>query len=531
MAANSKAAARPNNKPIIIGGVIIIAVIIIAAVLAIVLTLDTGGDKQLEQARLYAEEGDFDKAVKAYWAAIDEDPKNVDNYLELGRLYEDRNENSKACSVYHIGYRKTDNETLNESYKKLLLLRDDGSTAKKASSGEVSVNSTLAEKFASFTFFDYQQAYGSPSISGFSKDSCVVTYKNIKASFLYKNTEADGDVLDAANKKPRDAKRPYEITLDEAAMLFVGMDDKIDYVQLHSLSLDRLEKTTDPDFGSSIVTFFINNAQYKIECAEDGGISSSAKVRIYPSQFYLVENIEVPDLEGLVDSINLKYPLRGWVCDDNGTPITGAKVTLKRKTGMATVASTETDYDGDYYFTDIPSGRYIITVECSGFKTINRYFEAGDNSPTESDGSYHMEFVMEESGAPDPITFVLEWNAAPADLDAHLIGVSGDNTEVHIYSENLSESDSQGEIASLDRDDLDGYGPETITLTASKGSYLFVVADPNETGTMSINGATVKIYVGNELYAELSVPTDVENVWEVCGVDDGNIQIFNWSGD
>ncbi|MBK6681726.1 MAG: hypothetical protein IPG53_17880 [Ignavibacteriales bacterium] len=65
---------------------------------------------------------------------------------------------------------------------------------------------------------------------------------------------------------------------------------------------------------------------------------------------------------------------------------------------------------------------------------------------------------------------VLDWGDSPRDLDAHLVKTNG----YHISYRNMMVS-ADG-VAKLDRDDLDGQGPETITATSidKNGEYLFL---------------------------------------------------------
>ncbi len=56
------------------------------------------------------------------------------------------------------------------------------------------------------------------------------------------------------------------------------------------------------------------------------------------------------------------------------------------------------------------------------------------------------------------IRIILDWDKSPNDLDAHLVK----DGDYHISYRNKRVADDGA--AQLDRDDMNGYGPETITI-------------------------------------------------------------------
>jgi len=117
----------------------------------------------------------------------------------------------------------------------------------------------------------------------------------------------------------------------------------------------------------------------------------------------------------------------------------------------------------------------------------------------------------------DGMRIVLNWGAEPKDLDSHL-AYSGN----HVYF-----MDKQGDQANLDVDHVDGYGPETITLTQKKSGvkYLYAVHNYSEgdqkgsTSISSISKAKVFVYVGSSLVRTFTPPKGrVGNTWVVFGI-------------
>ena len=90
-------------------------------------------------------------------------------------------------------------------------------------------------------------------------------------------------------------------------------------------------------------------------------------------------------------------------------------------------------------------------------------------------------------------------------------------------------------IARLDRDDRDGYGPETITIKNidDQESYSFYVHNYTHKNKINSNKlsnskASVKVYGDNKLLKIFQVPTNMEGVyWQVFNIDNGQINEIN----
>jgi hypothetical protein len=88
-------------------------------------------------------------------------------------------------------------------------------------------------------------------------------------------------------------------------------------------------------------------------------------------------------------------------------------------------------------------------------------------------------------------------------------------------------------------DDTTSYGPETITLTLNAdvtGTYRYAIHDyTNRSSTisnaLSLSGASVKLYQGNELIKTYNVPINVWGTqWDVFEIDNGVINNLNTMG-
>ena len=121
---------------------------------------------------------------------------------------------------------------------------------------------------------------------------------------------------------------------------------------------------------------------------------------------------------------------------------------------------------------------------------------------------------------------VLDWGATPRDLDAHLVKMDA----YHISFRNMIKSED-GTVV-LDRDDRDGFGPETITINNldANGTYSFYVHDyTNQANTtardLSQSKAVVRVYSNSGLVKEYRVnPGSTGVLWNVFTIKNGTIQ-------
>ena len=172
-------------------------------------------------------------------------------------------------------------------------------------------------------------------------------------------------------------------------------------------------------------------------------------------------------------------------------------------------------------------GPYTIEVEKDGY--ITAYYNVLSlSTDLENAVSMSLTPVLQD----DEYRIVLSWGGTPYDLDSHLLyykdglkifHVSYSNTKAYINGEN---------VATLDLDDTDGFGPETITITVdadlvANGELKYCVH--NYSGGydgLSASNATVRIYMGNKLVKDYSVTQNQKAlVWHVFNIDSKGIQL------
>ncbi len=201
--------------------------------------------------------------------------------------------------------------------------------------------------------------------------------------------------------------------------------------------------------------------------------------------------------------------LEGRVLDAvTGEPIPGATVTH-----VASSRSVQTDEQGRYAIGSLPEGDQKFRVSKEGYITVE------ETVRLRADETVTHNFVLSPVLASGEWRIVLSWGSEPPDLDSHLWTPGG----AHVYYDNEGDCDADP-YACLDRDDTDGEGPETITITRREGgTYKYAVvwySDSADVRTWPESGAVVRVYNGDrflgEFKAEALASDDVYETGRRC---------------
>jgi pimeloyl-ACP methyl ester carboxylesterase len=198
------------------------------------------------------------------------------------------------------------------------------------------------------------------------------------------------------------------------------------------------------------------------------------------------------------------------------------------RSGMI-VATSATDSNGLYQFTNLPIGYYTAEVMKSGF--ITGYFSV--YSVTGIYGN-NQKFSISPTLLASEIRIVLTWGLSPSDLDSHLTGPDDSGNRFHVYFSDKSYDETT--TANLDVDDQSSYGPETITInSAGLGRYRYSVHDYTNSGSstsssLSNSSARVRVFQGTAATPVLDefVPVDqLGDLWSVFELENGIIRRIN----
>jgi len=215
-----------------------------------------------------------------------------------------------------------------------------------------------------------------------------------------------------------------------------------------------------------------------------------------------------------------------------GDDLSGATVMLLG-TGQFTDV---TDENGICTFRDVPYGAYDIEViGPTGYVSSMR-------SETIDDPAENFLIVLSTILTSDQIRIVLTWFQVPEDLDAHLrvpsdSGISDSHVGYQLLDFGIAAvnygSATSYPWATLDVDDVDGMGPETITIhQLVPGTYHYYVhlyqdprtADQFDESLVRVplrdSGARVEVIRGSTIIASYSIPTTgVGRIWYVFYMD------------
>mmetsp|Transcript_21028 Transcript_21028/g.39098 ORF Transcript_21028/g.39098 Transcript_21028/m.39098 type:complete len:1840 (-) Transcript_21028:122-5641(-) len=233
----------------------------------------------------------------------------------------------------------------------------------------------------------------------------------------------------------------------------------------------------------------------------------------------------------------IKVSIAGYVKDaTNGMPIPGAQVSL---TGTsAVVALAASGPDGKFNLQDVPLGNFTLKAQQNGYTEVSEDLNVKFSI---SEGT-SADIFMNPTLLAGELRFVLTWNEQPYDLDPHLHwGPGGGGCHVYFNQPAVACGSYDGVSASLDIDDWDGYGPETITVKnlqkckapiGASQPYLGpdtckffyrVIKFSGEgyfTQWKQTSGAKVKVYAAKGLLATFEIAKD--------GFIDSSREMENW---
>ena len=190
-----------------------------------------------------------------------------------------------------------------------------------------------------------------------------------------------------------------------------------------------------------------------------------------------------------------------------GLALEGVAVRVTALDGGAELAAGKTGKDGRWTARLVP-GTYQLAYRLEGFVP----YESGATE-VRRDGqivTVSLSRLLEstEAGARE-VRIILNWGSDPTqvkDADSHLVCSCGAPDGHVFYSQREHRSGTHA--VSLDVDDTDWGGPETITLTGSlSGTYLYWVHDySGPPATLGASDAVVRVVIGAEQAGEFRVP-------------------------
>lgn len=190
----------------------------------------------------------------------------------------------------------------------------------------------------------------------------------------------------------------------------------------------------------------------------------------------------------------------------NTAPMTGARVRL-----YAAETLVVDEVVSDSFDVPVEFGTYRMVVTAEGYQEWVR-----DVSVTIDEPVVAVRVALSPVfGESDMARMVLSWGREPFDLDSHLLGPG-----FHLY---FSQKAVGG--ATLDVDDVDSFGPETVTIQRwQSGLYRYYIQDFSaganlQSTTLANSGAVVELYLDGADVQVFRVPEGVGIFWHVFDYD------------
>ena len=197
----------------------------------------------------------------------------------------------------------------------------------------------------------------------------------------------------------------------------------------------------------------------------------------------------------------------------DGNPVSDATVTVHE------IGTFITNMEGIISFPEQEDGFYTLEFFKQGYISAKIEFEVKLNNV------FNNRISVSHVMRGDYLRIVLDWGQRPDDLDLHLVK----DGSYHISYRNMHSADDRSVM--LDRDDMDGFGPETITImeTDLRAVYQVYVHDyTNRSSFSSVelarNGAVVRVYNRHGLLRSFYVPFNFRgNTWNVFKIVNGEV--------
>lgn len=291
-------------------------------------------------------------------------------------------------------------------------------------------------------------------------------------------------------------------------------------VKVYRLGSSTLEKELLTDADGNFQTYLPGPQFYRFEYEKTGYLKASQTVNVLGIGPTQVEQLL------FIDNSYLGTGEVGGRIRDSVTYAAVPGVSVKLRRGLfaregEVVAETTTNAEGIYRFSNLQAGYYTADLSKQGYN--REYFNVfclGGQSVV-ADGLITP--VLPEN----EWRIVLTWGQNPADLDAHLKGPLSDGSRFHLYWLRRYVYDGGVLVAQLDRDDIDSYGPETVTIHQLRdGLYNYYVHDytnrhnPESRG-LENSDAQVRVYRGSNLVHVFNVPSGAGTVWHVFKIENG----------
>ena len=168
---------------------------------------------------------------------------------------------------------------------------------------------------------------------------------------------------------------------------------------------------------------------------------------------------------------------------------------------------------------------YILSGFRDEFCTYSRAINIPSDYPS---NVFEHNFSLSPTPDLGEIRIILNWGPNPSDMDSHLITPEIDSSNYHISHSERGSSDSAPFVV-LDVDDVDGFGPETVTIKKlENGTYLYYVHQYSNYGSLKESEGSIQIFNSPTCTGEIIyVPEEGEGrYWDAFKINGENGEIL-----
>jgi len=160
------------------------------------------------------------------------------------------------------------------------------------------------------------------------------------------------------------------------------------------------------------------------------------------------------------------------------------------------------------YFESVLDATIPVIVSKNGYCDFRKDIEI------QAGTIFDKKFLLSAILPAERARFILQWGQRPRDLDLHLVG-----KDFHISYRNMKRAEKK---ANLDRDDVDSFGPETITLNKIIKNNSYDVYVHNYSGESFINNeAEISVYNDNKLDKIIKLPNTNKRAVHILQIKNG----------
>ena len=470
--------------------------------------------ENMSAAVKYMSQNDYTNAIFYYKEAIKANAADEEAYIGLADAYEKSGQHENAVKTLEIGYERTKSAKIRSLLEKYInpIDNDDGNVdntgnilsvdTKPDSDDELRINDTLFEILSSYNYQKYRDVYSIQSEDRTSDGDIIVKYPGLDLEFYYNDTDKAVNI-DSLTGKPKNEAFPYKIVAPSMKSLFSGVKDGIIIDDIRNLpGITESKVSMNNEIRNNVVEFKYKDCHILVESSADGNIT---KLDGW--------NRIIPEAD---NSGNCTF--RGTVKDAVNYSVVYSSINIYARQGennrVGQIVAQTTAENGEFLLS-IPAGDYTLELSAGGY--VRDYY----NIYVSGGGENQKDLVVSPSIASGTMRVVLTWGSVPRDLDGHLIGISSENRDVHVY---WIDKVDRYNVANLDVDHISGNGCETITINDINGVYTYKVHRYSSDGSISSSGAVVKVYTSDGQVRTFTPTSSTDAVlWNVFSIDKGNI--------